>query len=35
MTNRDPEFTFQEIEKAYSIFGAAAKHDALKVLIEF
>lgn len=27
-------FKFSEIEKAYETFGAAAKHGALKVLIE-
>jgi len=28
------EFQFSEIEQAYKIFGEAAKHDALKVLID-
>jgi alcohol dehydrogenase len=29
------EFAFKDMEKAYSTFGAAAEHEALKVLIEF
>jgi alcohol dehydrogenase len=29
------EFAFNDMEKAYSTFGAAAEHEALKVLIEF
>lgn len=29
------EFAFADIEAAYSTFGAASKHKALKVLIEF
>lgn len=28
-------FAFKDIEKAYSIFGAAEAHDCLKVVIEF
>jgi len=28
------KFAFKDVEKAYETFGAAAKHDALKVLIE-
>jgi alcohol dehydrogenase len=28
------EFKFSDMEKAYETFGAAAQHDALKVLIE-
>lgn len=29
------EFAFNDMEAAYSTFGAASKHEALKVLIEF
>ena len=29
------EFAFKDMEAAYSTFGAAAEHEALKVLIEF
>lgn len=29
------KFAFKDMETAYSTFGAASKHDALKVLIEF
>lgn len=29
------EFAFKDMEHAYSTFGAAAEHEALKVLIEF
>lgn len=29
------EFAFKDMEAAYSTFGAASKHEALKVLIEF
>lgn len=28
------KFSFKDIEEAYSTFGAASKHDALKVLVE-
>jgi alcohol dehydrogenase len=29
------EFAFKDMENAYKTFGAAAEHEALKVLIEF
>ena len=29
------EFAFDDMESAYKTFGAAAEHEALKVLIEF
>jgi alcohol dehydrogenase len=29
------EFAFKDMEAAYKTFGAAAEHEALKVLIEF
>jgi alcohol dehydrogenase len=35
MLRNSTGFAFDDMEKAYSTFGAASKHEALKVLIEF
>jgi alcohol dehydrogenase len=35
VTDDSQEFSFEEMEDAYGTFGAAAKHSALKVLIDF